>query len=134
MQLGPCRGHNQSKALASVATVTTDRLIAAWPSVHPITKPSWYAILSCARLSESIAQLRTECCCCRREAERAKRLAKAQALQEAEWLQAQQSDEGSDVLSEEEWVQDEFYCAVCDKVFKSDRALANHERCQEHAA
>ena len=48
-------------------------------------------------------------------------------MQEADWIQ-QAAQEASQDEEEEELIPNEFYCAVCDKSFKSQKALANHER------
>ena len=65
----------------------------------------------------------------RREQERQHRLQRALQVQEADWiLQDGQEDEQQE--EEEEAIPlDDFYCPVCDKSFKSQKALVNHERC-----
>ena len=80
---------------------------------------------------------------CRRQAEQAERWARAEALREEERLAAEEasgSEDGASATSgasggqsAEEQMQDAFYCVLCDKQFKSARALANHERSKKHA-
>ena len=70
------------------------------------------------------------CCVClgsRREQERQERLQRALDMPEADWLQ-HSAQEASQDEEEEESIPDDFYCPVCDKSFKSQKALANHER------
>lgn len=67
----------------------------------------------------------------RQMAAKAERIARAKALQEAEWLR--EAEEGGDLLSGEESDEEAeevqvFLCVVCDKEFKSEKSLANHER------
>ena len=66
-------------------------------------------------------------CCGRREQERQQRLQRALKVQEADWIQ-QGSQQGEQQEEEEESIPDDFYCPLCDKSFKSQKALANHER------
>lgn len=49
-------------------------------------------------------------------------------MQEAEWVR-HGGEEAAQEEEEEESIPDDFYCPVCDKSFKSNKALANHERC-----
>lgn len=65
---------------------------------------------------------------CRREEEKQERLQRALEVQEAEWIR-HGGEEAAQEEEEEESIPDDFYCPVCDKSFKSDKALANHERC-----
>jgi len=48
-------------------------------------------------------------------------------VQEAEWIR-QGGEEANQEEEEEESIPDDFYCPLCDKSFKSQKALANHER------
>ena len=48
-------------------------------------------------------------------------------MQEAEWIR-QGGEEVTQEEEEEESIPDDFYCPLCDKSFKSQKALANHER------
>lgn len=48
-------------------------------------------------------------------------------MQEAEWIR-QGGEEPTQEEEEEESIPDDFYCLLCDKSFKSQKALANHER------
>jgi len=48
-------------------------------------------------------------------------------VQEAEWIR-QGGEEATQEEEEEESIPDDFYCPLCDKSFKSQKALANHER------
>ncbi len=48
-------------------------------------------------------------------------------MQEAEWIR-QGGEEATHEEEEEESIPDDFYCPLCDKSFKSQKALANHER------
>lgn len=66
--------------------------------------------------------------CGRREQERQQRLQRALEVQEADWLQAGQDTEQQEEEEQEDIPLDDFYCPVCDKSFKSQKALANHER------
>lgn len=67
--------------------------------------------------------------CGRREQERQQRLQRALEVQEADWIQqAGQDTEQQEEEDEEDIPLDDFYCPVCDKSFKSQKALANHER------
>lgn len=63
---------------------------------------------------------------CRREAERLERLERARQYKEAEWTTTVESEE-----EEEEYIEEEqllYYCIACEKHFKSEAALVNHER------
>lgn len=64
--------------------------------------------------------------CGRRDQERQQRLQRALEVQEADWIQ--QEAEQQEEEEEEPIPLDDFYCPVCDKSFKSQKALANHER------
>ena len=64
---------------------------------------------------------------CRREEEKQERLQRALDVQEAEWIR-QGGEEPTQEEEEEESIPDDFYCLLCDKSFKSQKALANHER------
>jgi hypothetical protein len=48
-------------------------------------------------------------------------------VQDAEWIR-QGGEEATQEEEEEESIPDDFYCPLCDKSFKSQKALANHER------
>lgn len=48
-------------------------------------------------------------------------------MQEAGWIR-QGGEEAIQEVEEEESIPDDFYCPLCDKSFKSQKALANHER------
>lgn len=52
---------------------------------------------------------------------------RALQVQEADWIQqaGQQEEEEEELIP-----LDDFYCPLCDKSFKSQKALANHERLQ----
>ena len=52
---------------------------------------------------------------------------RALEVQEAEWIR-HGGEEAAQEEEEEESIPDDFYCPVCDKPFKSNKALANHER------
>ena len=67
---------------------------------------------------------------CRREAERAERLLKASQYKEAAWVQ--QSHAISDASEEDADDTPELYCLACEKYFKSEPALNNHERSKKH--
>lgn len=67
----------------------------------------------------------------RREQERQERLQRALEVQEADWIQ-QGNQETEQLEEEEESIPDDFYCPLCDKSFKSQKALANHERSKQH--
>lgn len=52
--------------------------------------------------------------------------------EEADWIKASEvagDDGGSDDDEDHEDEDDGFYCVVCEKRFKSDKQLKNHERC-----
>ena len=69
--------------------------------------------------------------CRRREQERQERLQRALEVEEAEWIN-QAAQEGSEEEQELVSIPDELYCPLCDKSFKSQNALVNHERCCSH--
>lgn len=48
-------------------------------------------------------------------------------VQDAEWIR-EGGEEATQEEEEEESIPDDFYCPLCDKSFKSQKALANHER------
>ena len=64
----------------------------------------------------------------RREAEKASRAAAAAQYRDAEWIAESAAD---DSVSDEDEAAElvAFACELCDKRFKSEAALANHERC-----
>ena len=64
---------------------------------------------------------------CRREQERQERLQRALEVEEAEWIN-QAPQEGSEEEEELGSIPDDIYCPICDKVFKTQNALVNHER------
>ncbi len=70
----------------------------------------------------------------RRRLEKEERLRKALETEEAAWV-AGGGSEGSSGAEEEEdeeaWAEHalQHYCVVCEKSFKSERQLENHERC-----
>lgn len=69
---------------------------------------------------------------CRREAERQRRIEEAQQYAKEERLaqEAAGLDEHAEASdSELEELPDVLYCVACDKTFKSDGAMRNHERC-----
>ena len=63
----------------------------------------------------------------RREQERQERLQRALEVEEAEWIH-QAPQEGSEEEEELGSIPDDIYCPVCDKAFKTQNALVNHER------
>lgn len=67
----------------------------------------------------------------RREEEKQERLQRALDVQEADWL-LQGGEEANQEEEEEESIPDDLYCPLCDKSFKSQKALANHERSKQH--
>lgn len=51
----------------------------------------------------------------------------ASQYQEAEWtIVNEEESENSDYEEEED--EPEFWCVVCDKIFKSEKSLNNHEK------
>lgn len=66
----------------------------------------------------------------RKEAVEQKRR-KAAQYQDADWIaQSELLDVGSE--ESEDDVRNELWCVICDKVFKSERALENHEKSKKH--
>ncbi len=63
---------------------------------------------------------------CRREEEAAERMRRALEYEEPEWVRA--ADIGSCSSEGAALIEDDLYCIACDKFFKSDKALANHNR------
>jgi len=63
----------------------------------------------------------------RREQEKQERLQRALEVQEADWIR-QGGQQTAQEEEEEESIPDNFYCILCNKSFKSQKALANHER------
>ena len=64
---------------------------------------------------------------CRREEAKKARLQRAREYEEAQWAQMDAEEDGASD-SGEELVEDDLYCVACDKLFRSENALANHER------
>ena len=66
--------------------------------------------------------------CHRREQEKAERRERAAAYQAASWAAdgSNGSDDAADALPPEEQLV--YYCAACEKHFKSEASFANHER------
>lgn len=53
---------------------------------------------------------------------------RALQVQEADWIQQPSQHPDQEEEEEEPIPLDDFYCPLCDKSFKSQKALANHER------
>ena len=53
---------------------------------------------------------------------------RALQVQEADWIQQPSQHPEQEEEEEEPIPVDDFYCPLCDKSFKSQKALANHER------
>lgn len=68
----------------------------------------------------------------RREEERQQRVQRALQVQEADWIQQPSHHPEQEEEEEEPIPLDDFYCPLCDKSFKSQKALANHERSKQH--
>ncbi|GIM08082.1 hypothetical protein Vretimale_12093, partial [Volvox reticuliferus] len=70
----------------------------------------------------------------RRRAEREARLAKAAEYEDADWIRSSEApgdgEYSGDEQEEEEMEVHE--CVVCDKVFRSEKQLRNHERSKKH--
>eukprot|EP00158_Paraphelidium_tribonemae_P005275 Partr_v1_DN27260_c0_g1_i2_m38741 putative DnaJ (Hsp40) homolog, subfamily C, member 21 len=114
--------------------------------------PRWKAIVEELRAAN---EMRAVIEARKRAEEKAQRLNSAMEFQEQDWMKV--SDEaleasldgrilgdirknkeedgesdGSDEVEEEEVLVDEFFCVVCDKSFKSDQQLSNHEKSKKH--
>lgn len=63
----------------------------------------------------------------RNEEESAERMRRAQEYQEPDWVR---NGEAETVSTPEgaSLIEDELYCIACDKFFKSDNAMANHNK------
>lgn len=79
----------------------------------------------------------------RRRLQREERLRAAAEYQEAEWAAAGEDDDDDDAtgvaeggfmetIDEGREPSEEFFCIVCEKRFKSDKQLKNHERSRKH--
>lgn len=62
---------------------------------------------------------------CRKEQERKERLQRAREFEEAAWAAETEASEDD---PEETYLSDELYCLACDKTFRSQNALTNHEK------
>ncbi len=75
-------------------------------------------------------QERQEADAARREAEKQERLLRAAQYKDAAWAQESESSESEeDDTLEEQLV---WYCPVCEKHFKSEASMANHEKSKKH--
>ncbi|GAX82273.1 hypothetical protein CEUSTIGMA_g9702.t1 [Chlamydomonas eustigma] len=70
----------------------------------------------------------------RRKAEKEARLEAASKYKEADWITASETahHDQQDQQEEEEEELEEFYCVACEKVFRSEKQLQNHERSKKH--
>jgi len=64
--------------------------------------------------------------CCRKEEEGAERMRRALEYEEPEWVREADADSHSSEGAA--LIEDELYCVACDKFFKSDKAIENHNR------
>eukprot|EP00210_Caulerpa_lentillifera_P000372 g365.t1 len=67
----------------------------------------------------------------RRKEEQQERQRKATEYRDAEWIVRSEIVDEEDDRSEES-VRNELWCVICDKVFKSERALENHQKSKKH--
>ncbi|KAI8917989.1 hypothetical protein BC831DRAFT_484128 [Entophlyctis helioformis] len=65
-------------------------------------------------------------------AARAERLKLAEAFKEAEWSKTRHDDDDAVAEDDADLYYDEYQCVACNKAFKSDRQLANHEKSKKH--
>ena len=64
--------------------------------------------------------------CCRKEKESAERMRRALEYEEPEWVR--EADTDSHSSKGPALIENELYCIACDKFFKSDKAMENHNR------
>ncbi|KAG7668252.1 hypothetical protein Ndes2526A_g01016 [Nannochloris sp. 'desiccata'] len=79
-------------------------------------------------------QERQEADAARREAEKQERLLRAAQYKDAAWAQGSDNSADSDTNEEDDMLEEQlvWYCPVCEKHFKSEASMANHEKSKKH--
>ena len=80
---------------------------------------SWHATLP---------PMRHAACLSRRKQARKERLQRAREFEEAAWAQAAAEAVSDEEVEQAEALPDELYCLACDKTFRTENALANHQK------
>lgn len=81
----------------------------------------------------TLPPMRDAACLSRREHARKERLQRAREFEEAAWAQAAAEAEPDEEAEQAEALPDELYCLACDKTFRTENALANHQKCVTYA-
>ncbi|KAI9262771.1 hypothetical protein BY458DRAFT_458726 [Sporodiniella umbellata] len=58
--------------------------------------------------------------------------AKLDQYEEPEWAKIEEEEEGETEVHEEATNEEEFYCVVCDRSYKSERQFISHEKSKKH--